>query len=300
MSIEKFTTRQIPNVMFANCGHENTRKIEDCARLNFISAGQGRTDGVEPYYFSNQIRNLIIGDIFCVYRNEIGYVGLARVISKPMPITNSYLGGQRVTNEIFSLSTNMFNEADDPGFEECLVEVKWLTNIHIDSTSHSGVCFGHPYFTTQLVTCSLDNQEFTKSALANTFEINFEVLLKNESSNPIKEEDDELSFPEGREKYILHKQKERNRGLIKVAKQKQLDKDPKLCCQICTFSFIDTYGQIGEGFIEAHHIYPISELTEETKTKIEDLIFVCSNCHRILHRKRPWLSDDELKDLLQK
>lgn len=268
---EKFTRRTVPNVMFANCGHENTRLLQDCARLNFISAGQGRVDGAAPFYFSNQIRNLIIGDILCVYRNEIGYVGLARVISKPMPITKAYLGGQKVTNEIFSKSANMFNEADDPGFEECLVEIKWLTNINLSDKPKSGSCFG--IFTTQLVTCSLDNQQDLKTELEKAFQLSFEILLKNEVRLLIKEEDDELSFPEGKEKFILHRLKERNRGLIKIAKEKQIQADPKLCCQICNFSFVEAYGQIGEGFIEAHHIFPISELTEETKTKIEDLIF---------------------------
>ena len=88
----KFISRQTPQVMFANCGHENTRLLQDCVRLSFISAGQGKAAGVKAYYFSNQIRNLIIGDILAVYRNEVGYVGIARVISKPMPITNAYLG----------------------------------------------------------------------------------------------------------------------------------------------------------------------------------------------------------------
>jgi HNH endonuclease len=293
-----FTSRQIPQVMFANYGHENTRLLQDCVRLGFISAGQGKADGVKPYYFSNQIRNLIIGDILAVYRNEVGYVGIARVISKPMPITNAYLNGQRVTNEIFSAAANMFNESDGPGYEEWLVEIKWLTAVHIGNESGSGACYGQPYFAKPLVTCSLDNQQLTKSKLQEIFDIDFEMLLKNDTSQLIKEEDDEISFPEGKEKYILHKLKERSKGLIKIAKERQIQKDPKLCCQICNFSFIENYGQIGEGFIEAHHIYPISDLTAETKTKIEDLIFVCSNCHRMLHRKRPWLTDGELKNLM--
>lgn len=296
----KFTTRTNPNVMFANCGHEDTRRLQDCVRLGFISAGQGRADGVEQYYFSNQIRNLIIGDILCVYRNEIGYVGIARVISKPTPITSAYLSGQKVTGEMFSIKSNMFNESDDPGYEECLTEIQWLTSVHLNDEPASGACFGKPYFAKPLVVCSLDNQQFTKSELEKVFKINFELLLRNELQHSIKEEDDEISFPEGKEKYILHKQKERNRGLIKIAKERQIQKDSKLCCQICNFSFLDAYGQIGEGFIEAHHIYPISELTAETKTKIEDLIFVCSNCHRMLHRKRPWLTGGDLRNLINK
>jgi len=115
----------------------------------------------------------------------------------------------------------------------------------------------------------------------------------------VAEEDEEISFPEGKEIYRLHKSKERNRELIKAAKEHHLKNDGKLCCQVCGFSFVDTYGEIGHGFIEAHHIFPISQLTEETATKIEDLALVCSNCHRMLHRRRPWLTIDNLKAIRQ-
>ena len=46
--IQQFTSRIIPKVMFANCGHHNTRLLQDCARLGYISAGQGLNDNVAP------------------------------------------------------------------------------------------------------------------------------------------------------------------------------------------------------------------------------------------------------------
>ena len=113
----------------------------------------------------------------------------------------------------------------------------------------------------------------------------------------VAEEDDEISFPEGKEIYRLHKSKERTKELVRVAKERHLKNDKKLCCQVCGFSFVETYGELGYGFIEAHHIFPVSQLTEETETKIEDLALVCSNCHRMLHRRRPWLKVGELNVL---
>jgi hypothetical protein len=113
-----------------------------------------------------------------------------------------------------------------------------------------------------------------------------------------KEEDDELAFPEGKEFYRLHKSKERNKAVIDLAKKKAKDRDPLLCCSVCDFSFLKKYGVIGEDFIEAHHTKPLSETTEEVETKVEDLALVCSNCHRMLHRKRPWLSISNLKSIL--
>ena len=37
---------------------------------------------------------------------------------------------------------------------------------------------------------------------------------------------------------------------------------------------------------------------QKSKTKIEDIALVCSNCHKMLHRKRPWLKMSEIKSLL--
>ena len=112
-------------------------------------------------------------------------------------------------------------------------------------------------------------------------------------------DEDENSFPEGKEKYRLHRFKERNRKLIASAKQRLNSIDPEMKCQICKFSFLNRYGEIGANFIEAHHVFPISALTKETPMRIEDLAMVCSNCHRMLHRKRPWLNIDDLKKLIK-
>lgn len=111
--------------------------------------------------------------------------------------------------------------------------------------------------------------------------------------------DEQESFPEGKEIYRLHRSKERNSKLIKRAKAEYKKNNPKLECQVCKFSFADVYGKIGCNYIEAHHLFPISELTEETETKIEDLAFVCANCHKMIHRIRPWLKPENLKNLLQ-
>ena len=114
-----------------------------------------------------------------------------------------------------------------------------------------------------------------------------------------KEEDDELAFPEGKEVYRLHRLKERNKDVVDLAKKKAKERDPLLHCSACGFSFLQKYGVIGEDFIEAHHTKPLSEITEEeVKTEVEDLALVCSNCHRMLHRKRPWLSISDLKSIL--
>lgn len=56
-------------------------------------------------------------------------------------------------------------------------------------------------------------------------------------------------------------------------------------CQVCSMSFAKTYGKVlGLAFAEAHHIRPLGQQGDKVKTKLEDLVTVCANCHRMLHR----------------
>ena len=111
-------------------------------------------------------------------------------------------------------------------------------------------------------------------------------------------EDEENAFPEGKVVFRTHKSYERNSALVQ--KKKQLAQDAGLLiCSICNFDFRKVYGKIGAGFIECHHTVPISEYSSKTKTRIEDLALVCSNCHRMLHRQRPCLTIQQMKQLVE-
>jgi len=35
------------------------------------------------------------------------------------------------------------------------------------------------------------------------------------------------------------------------------------------------------------------------KTKVEDIAIVCSNCHSMIHRKKPWLTREKLKRIIK-
>jgi predicted HNH restriction endonuclease len=69
-------------------------------------------------------------------------------------------------------------------------------------------------------------------------------------------------------------------------------------CQVCGFCFGSQYGHIGDGYIEVHHLHPISlRKHKKMATHVEDVRVVCSNCHRMLHRngKKPIDFDKFLK-----
>jgi len=108
-------------------------------------------------------------------------------------------------------------------------------------------------------------------------------------------------FPEGKIRERLHITRERNVSLIKKAKELAIKKKGLLECACCGFNFFEVYGEIGKNFIEAHHTVPVSSLHEDGEiTNLSDLALVCSNCHRMLHRRRPWLEIDNIKSLLIK
>lgn len=100
---------------------------------------------------------------------------------------------------------------------------------------------------------------------------------------------DDEGFAEGKKKLRVHICRERNYKVIKEAKDRYKKINGKLVCEVCGFDFNEKYGEIGEDFIEGHHIVPVSELKEGDLTKVDDIVLVCSNCHSMLHRKRPWI-----------
>ena len=109
---------------------------------------------------------------------------------------------------------------------------------------------------------------------------------------------DEEEGEEGQLLTGLHRYWERNTKLVKRKKKKVLEERQALICEACGFDFQTVYGDRGHGFIECHHTKPLSELKIGVTTKLAELALVCSNCHRMIHKQRPWLSVDELRQLI--
>jgi hypothetical protein len=144
----------------------------------------------------------------------------------------------------------------------------------------------------------LDSKNYRITKPKNLEEHIFKALYALAESDALTDYAEESEFPEGREQEIRHKTRERNQLLIKKAKDSFKQKHGSLFCEVCNFDFSKQYGVVGEGYIEAHHTLPVSLLDAATKTKVADIALVCSNCHRMLHRRRPWLDMKQLKELL--
>jgi HNH endonuclease len=109
---------------------------------------------------------------------------------------------------------------------------------------------------------------------------------------------DPQSVPEGGQKQRLHLVRERNQTIVRAAKKIALQRDGALNCAACHFCFTEVYGPLGTGFIEAHHSKPVSTLKQGSRTSVNDIVLLCANCHRMIHRGPKTMSLNELRSLL--
>jgi 5-methylcytosine-specific restriction enzyme A len=99
-------------------------------------------------------------------------------------------------------------------------------------------------------------------------------------------------------------------GGTKFVVSKRIERDPRLrgealrihgcSCAVCRFNFGDVYGAWGRDYAEVHHLRPFSvEAAKRVTNARSDLVVLCANCHRMVHRKRGRLmSPDELRSLI--
>lgn len=112
--------------------------------------------------------------------------------------------------------------------------------------------------------------------------------------------DEDFEAEEGGLILRLHLSRERSRKLIQKKREQVLAEKGRLVCEACDFEFAAVYGDLGDGFIEVHHMKPVAGLSPGDKTRTEDLAIVCANCHRMLHRRKALLSVGNLRELVSR
>ncbi len=86
-------------------------------------------------------------------------------------------------------------------------------------------------------------------------------------------------------KMVRHRRREFSLRDDKLEETKRKNKG-RLVCEVpgCGFDFQKTYGSIGRGYAQVHHLKPLADRTEASETKLTDLAIVCANCHAMIHR----------------
>lgn len=71
-------------------------------------------------------------------------------------------------------------------------------------------------------------------------------------------------------------------------------------CSSCGIDMGRCYGKVAGGFIEVHHVTPVSELTDSyVVDPTTDLVTLCPNCHAVAHRRKPPFSVEEIRGMLR-
>jgi 5-methylcytosine-specific restriction protein A len=118
-------------------------------------------------------------------------------------------------------------------------------------------------------------------------------LLPVETPRPVGV-DEETGFPEGASMQVLvnrYERDPRNRSAAIAIHGST--------CAVCDFSFEAQYGDTGLGYIEVHHLKPLSTLGANYQINPStDLVPLCSNCHSMVHRRKPPYTPSELRQKL--
>lgn len=145
------------------------------------------------------------------------------------------------------------------------------------------------------------NNDFTSEDLKESFDV---VFSDPERAETIEIFDEDLTINEGKKKVVKTAVYERSDKLRKKAIDHYTD-GGRIKCKICCFDFEDFYGDYGKGFIEIHHQKPVfmfegEDMEQKIEDAIENVMPVCPNCHRMIHRTRnnP-LSFEEIKSHVQ-
>ena len=71
-------------------------------------------------------------------------------------------------------------------------------------------------------------------------------------------------------------------------------------CKGCNLEMGARYGSVASGFVEIHHVTPVSQLGPGYVIDPErDLLPLCPNCHAVVHRRSPPFTVAELRELLE-
>jgi 5-methylcytosine-specific restriction enzyme A len=113
---------------------------------------------------------------------------------------------------------------------------------------------------------------------------------------PSADADDAVTLPEGAVRQTSVTRYERNRAARRLC-----IKHHGVSCTVCDFNFEKKYGEVGQGYIEVHHLTPISQTRAAYDINpIEDMRPICPNCHAMVHQNSPPYTIEEIREMIIK
>ena len=143
--------------------------------------------------------------------------------------------------------------------------------------------------------------DFNYDDVQNSFS---KITMMGEQKRKILTYDENLVIEEGTRRVENVQVYERSRKLREAAINRHTI-NGHIQCSACSFDFYEAYGERGRGYIEIHHQKPIFQYEEQDTGKfienaLQNVIPVCSNCHRMIHReKNAPMTVEDLRQLIQ-
>ncbi|MFT4086450.1 MAG: HNH endonuclease [Gordonia sp. (in: high G+C Gram-positive bacteria)] len=154
------------------------------------------------------------------------------------------------------------------------------------------------------VAAAFSEDATTMSSLAAQFRaeprllaLSFAASKTDEEYVDLDDDDASASAFEGAvaRRIVAHRERDPKLRRKKIAQSRQ-DRG-SISCETCGFDFEETYGELGHGYTHVHHIVPL-HVSGPVITDLDDLVLVCANCHAMVHRRKPWMMPEEMRELL--
>lgn len=227
----------------------------------------------------------------------------------------NYINGKRnydvyFTHLVSPVSDEIHQEIDNPRYQWCR-KVKLIAKANPISaipnpgyydftTPNSGLTNPINNLRNNINLTEFDTQEDIWRLFEDYFchDIENELVGNQEPNNLFGEVEGDKIIKE----HIKQEIRNRNSRIVQLAKKQALRRgNGKIKCECCNFDFYEFYGKIGYNFIECHHETHLS--SGKRLTTPNDLTLVCSNCHRMLHRRKDdgnYHTIDTLRQLIDK
>lgn len=112
---------------------------------------------------------------------------------------------------------------------------------------------------------------------------------------------DERTVTEGELRTRTQEYRTRSRDLRRTAIE-HYSKNGRITCKSCQFEFASAYPGLGDGYIQIHHLKPVSYMRGEEldmTDALDNVCPLCANCHQMVHRDTPPMSIDDLQSYLR-
>jgi len=157
-----------------------------------------------------------------------------------------------------------------------------------------------PAFQKQYMTDDLPDDAELRADLRVMVELYLDLIYSG-GVNFVDQEEDEIDIVSKLELEEKKRFKEHRRIEGRIDSRK-VKRELGFTCFSCNFNYFEAYGELGEGYIEAHHLQPYSELDPGSKRKLnikKDFAVLCANCHRMIHRMSDVSDIAGLRNLLE-